>query len=309
MSEEEDDEETKRLLQEIRMLQQNREAEEEEVAGGDSIEIVEDSHRRGGSTIGQSPVKKSSQDSNGLAAGGKKKRMVKEMQKRSAEQEIEQRDNLKKQRQESDKASRVQKKTTTAHPEEVSTDKRRLGVGLALKKRSSSKKITPEEQGKEDERLRNLEISVDQMLDDMAAAAEKDKVAFKANRPALNKLLLSKQLQENLKNLEFQEKFLYKGGCDYIAEWLDTMEDGTYPNINLVQGLLECLDRLNISNEILKDSDILKVIKQYKADTEKGVSPIARRLAIQLNDRWDRQIQGGAAYDEEEDHTEGYRLF
>ena len=147
------------------------------------------------------------------------------------------------------------------------------------------------------------------MLDDMAAAAEKDKVAFKANRPALNKLLLSKQLQENLKNLEFQEKFLYKGGCDYIAEWLDTMEDGTYPNINLVQGLLECLDRLNISNEILKDSDILKVIKQYKADTEKGVSPIARRLAVQLNDRWDRQIQGGAAYNEEEDHTEGYRLF
>ena len=52
-------------------------------------------------------MKKSSQDSNGLAAGGKKKRMVKEMQKRSAEQEIEQRDNLKKQRLESDKASRV----------------------------------------------------------------------------------------------------------------------------------------------------------------------------------------------------------
>ena len=46
----------------------------------------------------------------------------------------------------------------------------------------------------EEERLRQLDINVERMLDDMADAAEKDKTAFKANTPAINKLLLSKKL-------------------------------------------------------------------------------------------------------------------
>lgn len=41
------------------------------------------------------------------------------------------------------------------------------------------------------------------------------------------------------------------------------MPDGTYPNITLVEGLLNCINSLNITIENLESSDLEKVMSHY----------------------------------------------
>lgn len=50
----------------------------------------------------------------------------------------------------------------------------------------------------------------------------------------MRKLLLSKKLYNSLKNLEFQSRFLDASGLDRVADWLQAIDEGVYPNITLV---------------------------------------------------------------------------
>lgn len=45
-----------------------------------------------------------------------------------------------------------------------------------------------------------------------------------------------------------------KGGCEVLAEWLEQMPDGTFPNITLIEGLLSCINNLNITTDNLEGS-------------------------------------------------------
>lgn len=61
-----------------------------------------------------------------------------------------------------------------------------------------------------------------------------------------------------------QERFLDLGGCDYLAAWIDRMPDGTFPNSQVVEGIMHCLECLPINADNLSDSRCLgRLIKSY----------------------------------------------
>ena len=41
---------------------------------------------------------------------------------------------------------------------------------------------------------------------------------------------------------------------------MDTYDDGSFPNINLMMGVLECLDTLNLEEDNIKDENIYNTI-------------------------------------------------
>lgn len=128
----------------------------------------------------------------------------------------------------------------------------------------------------------------------------------------MQKLILSKRLYAQLKNVDFQENFISRGGLEKFALWIDVSEDGQPPNINLLQGVIECLDSLNIDEDNIRDSRIFDVIEMYAEGKDIPVNPVAQRIALKLKDKWDRQLQRGAIYadaDEDEEQEEKSRFY
>ena len=41
-----------------------------------------------------------------------------------------------------------------------------------------------------------------------------------------------------------------------MAEWLDKMDDETFPNLTIIMGVLKCLDSMNIDKENIESSQI-----------------------------------------------------
>lgn len=83
------------------------------------------------------------------------------------------------------------------------------------------------------------------------------------------------------------------------------MDDGTYPNINLVQSLFECMDSLNVTDLNIENSEVLKVIKLYL--NEKTIASSIKTLAFNLKDKWERRAQGMESYNEEAKHINSFK--
>ena len=142
----------------------------------------------------------------------------------------------------------------------------------------------------------------------MHQAWTRDIEAISNQRPAINKLLVARNLYQDLKPLEVREKFLELGGLDAFAMWLDVMvsEDGSerqYPNINIVQGVLEYLRDLPVDYTQIKECKIYSALDKYSDNRE--VHLIARKLAKDILNKWKLFLGGKVGYDEEYDHEEG----
>jgi hypothetical protein len=83
------------------------------------------------------------------------------------------------------------------------------------------------------------------------------------------------------------------------------MEDGTYPNINLQQGILDCINSLQIHYEHIDQSHLYKAIEAYAE--EDMLQPQIRKLAQSIKDKWQRILQGNIEYDSSGEHNEGFR--
>ena len=53
-------------------------------------------------------------------------------------------------------------------------------------------------------------------------------------------------MTKELHRTQIQEEFLDQGGCEQLADWLYPLPDGTYPNVKIVNEILEVVDTLNI---------------------------------------------------------------
>lgn len=78
----------------------------------------------------------------------------------------------------------------------------------------------------------------------MTQAVQTDRDCNKEGKPAIRRLLLANEVYSTLKKINVQQIFLEQKGCKVLAEWLDLMPDKTFPNINLVEGVLNCIDSL-----------------------------------------------------------------
>jgi hypothetical protein len=97
----------------------------------------------------------------------------------------------------------------------------------------------------------------------MKEACEIDHYSNKKKQPAIRRMILSQEVYREIKKISLQDKFLENGGCQAFADWINQMPDGTFPNINLVEGVLNCIDTMRIDIQHLEDSDIAKVVQCY----------------------------------------------
>lgn len=83
----------------------------------------------------------------------------------------------------------------------------------------------------------------------MFEAYYKDFDAIKVRKPAFNKLMIARTLYTRLKKRETESQFMESDGLDMFALWLDPIEvdeEKRYPNINIVDGVLQYLKGLPV---------------------------------------------------------------
>lgn len=114
---------------------------------------------------------------------------------------------------------------------------------MKIKKTKGSKRKDDEIDLEEDKHISSIAQDI---IDRMHMAYINDRDCYEQGKPGLKKLLMAKEVYENLRKLNIQERFLELGGCRVLAEWLNMLPDGTFPNYNLVNGLLNCIGTLRI---------------------------------------------------------------
>ncbi|CDW85673.1 protein iws1 homolog [Stylonychia lemnae] len=169
-----------------------------------------------------------------------------------------------------------------------------------------------EEEMKEQEKLKNLTqagSSVDNLLRKMQEAVDKDREANRNKKPAISRLVIAQQCYNQLRKMPIQEKFLDQGGCKILADWLDMMPDGTFPNVNLVEGMLNCIDGLRLEVDHLDQSGLGQII-QYYAEGIAKTSLTIQRQAKSIIEKWCRFIYNiKQSYDGDGDHDESYKQY
>ena len=99
------------------------------------------------------------------------------------------------------------------------------------------------------------------------------------------------EIAKELRRLPIQYFFLDYNGCSVLANWLEPLPDGTYPNNRIVSEILQLVDGLQIDAEFLASSKnlgrIVKVYANNQANQPKEVS-----LAKSIMDKWGRMVFG-----------------
>ena len=109
------------------------------------------------------------------------------------------------------------------------------------------------------------------LINKMKQAANLDKISFENKQPCLRKLMMLKEVQEEIRKVNFQESFFDSDGCDVLADWIDVLPDGTFPNFTLVNGILNTLLNLKIESKSLEESRLVNVVQNYECGASKNL--------------------------------------
>lgn len=141
----------------------------------------------------------------------------------------------------------------------------------------------------------------------MKEAMDMDAQSIRKGEPALEKLKYSKTLISSLRNIKIQKIFIFKGGCNYLSEWIQKNKEGFYPCNNIIEDALDLIKLMNIEAGSLVESQLGKIIKKIsKETTSEGI----RTKAKDLVSKWYRQIYNlDTNYDRDGNHEEQYRRF
>jgi hypothetical protein len=80
------------------------------------------------------------------------------------------------------------------------------------------------------------------------------------------------------------------------------LAENVYPNVGLQQGVLECLDKLNVQPPDIEDKVIYELLTEYIRAKE--ISQPIRRLAMSLKDKWEHLKSQRNGFDDEPDEDE-----
>ena len=135
----------------------------------------------------------------------------------------------------------------------------------------------------------SVEETIKQLDDQMEDALLKDIESNKNKKPAFLRLKLLDKIDTTLRKLNLQEDYLEKDGCQRLSDWLKPMPDNTYPNQKIILSIMGCIDRLPISQDQLKDTDLENSLEVYR-NGQAGPGYIeCQRLAKSIMDKWYRE--------------------
>ncbi len=133
-----------------------------------------------------------------------------------------------------------------------------------------------------------IEVQVDQIIDEIRAAAQEDRKSKAEGKLAISKLKLLPKIKTELKKVHFHEPFLAKNGCEALSEWLERHEDGSYSCLDILEGVIDICDGLPIQTDHLQ---ACKELGRTMMDIyQNNESEQLRVKAKKLIDRWCRGI-------------------
>ncbi|XP_047326797.1 protein IWS1 homolog 1-like [Impatiens glandulifera] len=139
-----------------------------------------------------------------------------------------------------------------------------------------------------------ISMLIENVMAELEIAAEEDVELNKQSKPAISKLKKLSLLQEVFSKKHLQAELLDHGVLTLLKTWLEPLPDGSLPNINIREAILQILQDFPIDLEQsgirdqLKKSGLGKVIMFLSKSDEEIMSN--KRLAKELVDKWCRSI-------------------
>lgn len=136
-----------------------------------------------------------------------------------------------------------------------------------------------------------IEADCVQFLERMMKARDDDIKAYKAGKPALNKLKMLREVELMAMKVSYREQLLDNMLLAIIKAWLDPMSDGALPNVHIRQTLLQILSSLRVDSdwvERLESSQGLGRLIHYLSIHDDH--PPNRRIAEKLMMKWARPV-------------------
>jgi transcription factor SPN1 len=133
---------------------------------------------------------------------------------------------------------------------------------------------------------------MEELVQEMVTACERDMDALDRGEPGLAKLKLLPRVQEQTSKQSLQDAFIDAGGLRAIREWLRLLPDNSLPNLTMRTSLLKIIKRLtpSITLESLKESKIGHAIRDIIFHEEEITSN--KRVANEIAETWLRSIFG-----------------
>ena len=178
----------------------------------------------------------------------------------------------------------------------------------ALEKTKASRRS----RGKELDRTK-VESECITFLDRMMQARDMDAECYKKGRPALNKLRMLREVEQMLAKVTHREVLMENMLLPIIKAWMDPMQDGTLPNVQIRTSILKILATFRVDSdwvEKLRNSQGLGRVLHYYAKNEEH--PPNKRLAEKIMMKWARPVYNATSsfhemYSEYDRPDEGHR--
>ncbi|KAJ2740727.1 Transcription factor iws1 [Coemansia sp. BCRC 34301] len=167
-------------------------------------------------------------------------------------------------------------------PRQAELDEINRKIDVALKTgRSRRRKRTDEDDANVDEMIVELRKR-------MRDAAYRDIDDNKDHLPAIHKLSMLPDVVEELGKAQLYEAFLDNNIVDSIRLWLEPLDDGSLPSLDIQNAMLEALGKLPIRRDHLRESGIGKIILFMSKCPR--ISENNRRTCEHFVQQWSRMI-------------------
>ncbi|KAJ2124916.1 Transcription factor iws1 [Coemansia sp. RSA 720] len=167
-------------------------------------------------------------------------------------------------------------------PQQAEVDEINKQIDAALRSgRARRRKRTDEDDASVDEAIVELRKR-------MRDAAYRDIDDNKDRLPAVHKLSMLPDVVEELSKTHLNEAFLDNNIVDSIRLWLEPLDDGSLPSLDIQNAMLSILKRLPIRRDHLRESGIGKIILFMSKCAR--ISETNRRVCEQFIQQWSRMV-------------------
>ncbi|KAJ2701154.1 Transcription factor iws1 [Coemansia sp. IMI 209128] len=188
---------------------------------------------------------------------------------------------------------------TPVDPKQAEIDEINRKIDAALKSgRARRRKRTDEDDANVDEMIVELRKR-------MREAAYRDIDDNKDRLPAIHKLSMLPDVIEELSKPPLYEALLDNNIVESIRLWLEPLDDGSLPNLDIQNAMLDSLGKLPIRRDHLRESGIGKIIlfmskcpritEQNRRVCEHFVQQWSRMVLRLSDDYRDRRVKGASA--------------
>lgn len=139
-------------------------------------------------------------------------------------------------------------------------------------------------------KARDLEDTACDVIDLLHDAAEQDREANRARKPAMAKMMALEKVLHELKKPGVVESFVINNGASALKEWFDRLPDGSCPNARLTEELLKLVDRMPLTKAHMIESRLGQSIADVWRSRDQPYSN--RQRAKGLVDEWVRDTFG-----------------